>query len=193
MSVESSLDHIWHVWINRRQDGAKKDNPSHKHEHSLYEFRSMLQFLTYGRKQIQDAFEGKLPTTHKQCSHSPTIPIINNVLKCSLGKEVVTCPILLQLKATFDEKIASVYPLNGEKAYPDVPPETVYGLMAKTCAWHIYGKSCNVTENWGGVDTSMGYLMDTSDRMFWDRVHENMSMTDPDDEHPSPCPTGVEA
>ena len=38
-------------------------------EHSLYEFKSMLGFLSYGAKQIADAFEGKLEQTHQQCRH----------------------------------------------------------------------------------------------------------------------------
>ena|ERR1700679_3624645 len=179
---ERSLMHIWHVWFNIRQASERKTDANHHHEHSLYQFKNMLEFLAYGHTQIQKAFENKLPTTHKQCSHSPSIPIINNVLKCSLGADVVTCPILLHLKKTFDEQVGYTIPFNGEKPYGDLPPDTVYGLMAKTCAWHIYKQSTNATEEWGGVDTSMGYLLDESDRMFWDRVHSSLSMSDPDTE-----------
>ena len=178
--ADRSLGHIWHVWINKRQDSERQTNLQHQHEHSLYEFKSMLEFLDYGHRVIQDAFEGTLPTIHKQCSHSPELPIVNNVLKCALGEEVVTCPILLQLQGTFKEQVERVYPFNGEKPYGDLPPESVYSLMAKTCAWHIYRESCNVTEGWGGVDTSEGWLMDTSDRMFWDTVYSHMAAGDPE-------------
>jgi hypothetical protein len=179
---DRSLEHIWHVWINRRQEMRRAETPDATQEHSLYEFKSMLQFLEYGHRLIQDAFEGKLATTHKQCSHSPTLPILNNVLKCAIGTEVTTCPILLQLRETFQSQIESITPFNGEKPYGDLPPKSVYGLMAKTCAWHIYATSCRVQEGWGGIDTSEGYLMDESDRMFWARVYESMAYDPSDDE-----------
>ena len=51
------LNHVWHVWINRRQQERGKDQPW---EHSLYEFKSMLEFLSYGAEQIQTA---RLQTT----------------------------------------------------------------------------------------------------------------------------------
>ena len=184
MSIESSLDHIWHSWINLRQATERESNPDHQWEHSLYEFKSMLNFLSYGHHSIQKAFEGKLPTIHKQCSRTPSIPILNNTLKCALGNEVTTCPILLQLKETFD---------NRGKFYEDIPSESVFGLMAKTCAWHIYCKLVQAKEGWGGVDTSEGWMMDNSDRMFWDNIYRSMRQDGPDDEHLSPFPTGVEA
>lgn len=179
---ERSLEHIWHVWINKRQDAERKANPEHKHEHSLYEFKSMLEFLSYGKNVIRDAFENKLPTIHKQCSQSPEIPIVSNILKCARGEVVTTCPILLHLKATFDEAVNRVLPFSGEKAYGDLTPEAVYDLMAKTCAWHIYKESVNATDEWGGIDTSEGWVMDTSDRMFWDTVYSHMAGDDPDTE-----------
>lgn len=179
---ERNLEHIWHVWINHRQVSLREQSGEHTHEHSLYEFKSMLQFLDYGHKVIQDAFEGKLATAHKQCSHSPTIPIINNTLRCAIGNEVTSCPILLQLRETFQKEVERVYPFNGEKPYGDLPPESVYSLMAKTCAWHIYMTSCRVQEGWGGIDTSEGYLMDESDRMFWSNVYSSLAQGDPDEE-----------
>lgn len=177
---ENNLEHIWHVWINRRQETRRARNPASSHEHSLYEFKSMLQFLDYGHCVIQAAFEGKLAKAHKQCSHSPTLPILNNVLRCAIGEDVTTCPILLQLRSTFLEQIERVTPYNGEKPYGDLPPESVYGLMAKTCAWHIYTTSVRAQDGFGGIDTSEGYLMDESDRMFWSNVYASMAH-DPDD------------
>lgn len=162
-------DHIWHCWINKRQQERSKDEPW---EHSLYEFKSMLQFLTYGAKQIKDAFEGKLPQTHRQCSHHPVekLPVLN-VLKCSReGTDVTKCPLLQSLAAVFDET----------KVEPK-PRTMLYDLMAKTCAWHIYAKAVGIPEGHHfAIDTSMGYLMDETDRMFWNRVHTSMMM-DPED------------
>lgn len=174
----ADLDHIWHVWINKRQSERGKDEPR---EHSLYEFKNMLQFLTYGAQQIKEAFEGKLPQTHRQCSRQPVEQLkVLNVLKCSReGVDVTKCPILLSLRDSYDAEFQRVYPFNGKKAYPDLSPDEVYGLMAKTCAWHIYEEACGVPKDHHfSIDTSMGYLMDETDRMFWDRVHSSMAMTD---------------
>lgn len=175
----SVLDHIWHVWINKRQNERGYD----KWEHSLYEFKSMLQFLTYGAKQIQTAFENRLPQTHRQCSHQPVeqLPVLNT-LRCSRGGvDVTQCPILLSLRESFEEERTRVYAFNDEPANPDLKSEAVYDLMAKTCAWHIYTEATGTPEGHHfSIDTSMGYLMDETDRIFWDRVHSNMA-ADPGD------------
>ncbi len=163
-------DHIWHVWINRRQQERNKDQPW---EHSLYEFKSMLGFLSYGAKQIADAFEGKLEQTHQQCRHQPVEQLkVLNTLKCSLeGVDVTKCPILRSLADTFAEQTRVL----------SEPKTVLYDLMAKTCAWHIYTSAINMKEGHHfKVDTSMGYLTDETDRIFWDRVHSNMAMN-PDD------------
>lgn len=161
-------EHLWHVWINRRQS---ERNDHAKWEHSLYEFKNMLQFLTYGAKQIQGAFEGKLPQTYRQCSHQPVeqLPVLN-VLKCSReGEDVTKCPILKSLSAVFDEETKTL------------PRSVLYDLMAKTCAWHIYTAATGTPDgHYFSIDTSMGYLLDETDRMFWDRVHSNM-IADPGD------------
>lgn len=163
-------DHIWHVWINKRQQEHGKEQPW---EHSLYEFKSMLQFLGYGAKQIQEAFEGKLPQAHQQCSHQPVeqLPVLN-VLKCSReGVDVTQCSILKSLADVFEDQTKVM----------SQPRTVLYELMAKTCAWHIYAKAVGIPEGHHfAIDTSMGYLLDETDRIFWDRVHTSMAM-DPDD------------
>lgn len=176
--MKADLDHIWHVWINKRQHERGEDEPW---EHSLYEFKNMLQFLTYGAKQIKDAFEGNLPQTHQECSLQPVEQLrVLNVLKCSReGVDVTQCPILLSLRDSFMAELERVYPFNGEKAYPDLSPDALYDLMAKTCAWHIYEEACGVPKGHHfSIDTSMGYLLDETDRVFWDRVHSSMAMSD---------------
>src|SRR5579885_2709381 len=154
------LNHIWHVWMNKRQ---REGIPNQPWEHSLYEFKSMLQFLAYGHKQIKEAFEGELPQTHQQCSHQPVEQLkVVNTLRCAReGIDVTKCPILLSLQKTFNEEHERVYSFNGEKAYPDLDADSVYELMAKTCAWHIYEAACGIPKGFNfNVDTSMGYLMD---------------------------------
>lgn len=177
--VEQSLDHLWHVWINKYQDARRSGGEDRAH--SLYEFKSMLDFLRYGDQVIGKAFEGRLEKVHQQCSHSLPVPILNNVLKCALGTEVTSCPILLSLKATFEAERDRVYPFNGEQAYPHVPSEAVYVLMARTCAWHILKEATSMKEGFV-IDTTEGYVMDTSDRMFWSNVYESLSRGDPEDE-----------
>lgn len=175
---ESNAEHIWHVWINKRQSELRAADPEHHHEHTLYEFKGLLQFLRYGHNSLKEAFEGKLREKHQQCSRQLPVPILNNKLSCCLGKEVTTCNILLSLKATFEQEHQRVYPFNGKKAYESLPADALYILMSRTCGWHIYKESCGATEGWHGIDSSEGYLMDVSDRMFWDRVYRSMS-TDP--------------
>lgn len=161
-------DHLWHVWMNRRNFDRKDGAP---HEHSLYEFKSMLEFLEYGHRVIKDAFEGTLSKIHRQCSRSQPVQLEENVLKCACeGVDVTKCPILLDVKQTFDDN----------KARYDVPVEMLYRTMAKTCAWHTYKVSCGIEEKGFQIDTSEGYLLDTSDRMFWDNVYQSMS-TNPDE------------
>jgi len=185
MSKENrDSDHIWHVWISQRQEERQKENKLW--EQSLYEFKRLLAFLSYGAKQIADAFEGKLPQTHQQCSHQPVEQLkVLNVLKCSRdGVDVTKCPILQSLSDSFEEQTKIL----------SRPKSVLYDLMAKTCAWHVYTKAISAPEGHQfSIDTTEGYLLDTTDRMFWDRVYSNLSETDPEYEHPSPFPTGVEA
>lgn len=156
-------DHLWHVWMNRRNFDRPGKSP---HEHSLYEFKHMLQFLDYGHVVIGNAFEGKLPKVHQQCSHQAPMEIKENALRCACeGQDVTKCPILLSVKAVFDDN----------KAHYDVPVEQLYRTMAKTCAWHTYKVSCGVEEGPFKIDTSEGYLLDESDRMFWSTVYNNMA------------------
>ena len=159
-------DHLWHVWMNRRN--SPKIGAKGEFEHSLYEFKNMLQFLEYGHVVIQKAFEGKLPTVHQQCSHVEPVKIEKNVLKCACeGQEVTTCPILLSIKEVF-----------AENHRYDIPVEHLYRTMAKTCAWHSYKISTGIKEGMSKCDLSEGFLLDESDRMFWNTVYENLSDSD---------------
>lgn len=176
-----NADHLYHVWINRRQEERRKFGG--ELEYSLYEFKSMLDFLDYGHQRIADAYNGNLPKVHKQCSLSAAEEVKENRLVCCLGKDVLTCQLLSSLKETIQSERERVAPYNGEKPYANVDDEQMYRLMARTCAWHIYHESQGIQDgNNFSVDTSEGYLMDKTDRMFWDRVYSSMADSDPDDE-----------
>ncbi len=181
--LSRQADHIWHVWMNefsKAEREAKRPWP-----HSLYEFKSLLDFLQWGGKRIEDAFTGKLDKTHKPCSYSPTEPIKENRLKCCLGVDVTGCPILASLKATFDEQRQRECGSLG-KFYDEVPDSEMYHRMANTCAWHIYKGVTQGSEGFHGIDTTEGHLMDVGDRMFWDRVYDSMRAGDPEDEGDAP-------
>jgi hypothetical protein len=175
-NAQHNADHIWHVWINHRQDERRKHDPPLPWEHSLYEFKNALNFLEYGHGQLQKAFTGTLRKTHRQCSRCAPEPIPDNKLQCCLGQEVTTCPILLSLKSVVEEQRSWVTPYDGKAHYANVTNEHLYRLMARTCAWHIYHDACGVKDDPAfHVDTSEGYLTDKSDRMFWDNVCKSLS------------------
>ncbi len=177
----SNADHIYHVWINRRQEERRA--AGEEWEGSLYEFKDLLHFINYGHTLLEKAFTDKLPTIHQQCSHSSPEKIEGNRLVCCLGQEVTTCPILLSLKGTVEEERGRIAPWNGEAHYANVDDAQLYRLMGNTCAWHIYHEATGIQDGHRfKVDTSEGYLLDKSDRIFWDRVYISMSSSDPDEE-----------
>ena len=56
---------------------------------------------------------------------------------------------------------------------------TADGQAAKVCTWHIFTeKYMRGKEH---LDTSEGYVQDSSDRMFWSRVYANLAMADVED------------
>jgi len=173
---EQQADHIWHVWMNHFADEESRSGK--KRPHSLYEFKSLLQFLEWGWKRLQDAYLGKLAVTHQQCSQSTPEPITQNYLKCCLGVDVTKCDILLSLKSTFEAERNRECGQLG-KYYSNVSDEQMYRKMANVCAWHIYKGVTKGSEGFNGIDTTEGHLMDVGDRMFWDRTYASMAGSDP--------------
>lgn len=157
-----NAEHIWHVWLNRWNQVGDSD-----FDHSMYEFKSMLDFLRYGHQLIEQAFTGNLRTIHRQCSLTAPEHIESNCLKCAFGKDVTECGILKSLKSTFDEKTANEH-------YADAKPE-LFRIMANTCAWHMYTEPIRTGQF---LDTTEGWLMDKSDRMFWDNVYSILAQSD---------------
>jgi hypothetical protein len=93
---------------------------------------------------------GELPNEHRQCSMSPVEPIPDNHLRCCLGMRCAKCP---QLRAL--------------ESMERVTPEDIDVAKAWTCAAHIAHE--------GGDMMNEGYIVTVGDRMFWDRVCENLS------------------
>lgn len=182
MNLSNDANHVWHVWINKWAE-RKRNEKSEGGLRSLYEFKGLLQYLAYGHEQIQKAFEGKLRTTHQQCSQQPVEPLPTNVLKCCLGVDVTKCPILLDAKATIEaEDARSVAWYRDQiKKKKDPLGDEIFQILSATCGWHIFTEATKNGEKWSGVDTSEGYHLDESDRQFWRRMYESMAM-DPDTE-----------
>lgn len=170
-----SAEHVYHVWINRRQDEIRKKGG--EWEYSLYEFKSLMHLLEHGGKRIEEAYTGKLRQVHQQCSRTAPQKIEKNCLKCCLGKDVTECEILVSIKNTFDDERGRECGTL-RKFYADVPDSEMYRLMAQTCAWHIYKTVTKGQEGHWACDTSEGHLMDTSDRMFWGNVYASLAQAD---------------
>lgn len=156
----SMADHIWHVWLN------KWNRLRGEFDHSMYEFESMLSFLTYGAKLIEKAFTGTLPPEH-------------NTLRCAMGKTVTECEILADIRATFDTERQRECEVLGRRyrRYAGVSDKQMFRVMANTCAWHMYTEPIRTREY---IDTTDGWLMDESDRKYWRHLYENMSQSDPE-------------
>jgi len=170
VSKESSIDHLFHVWINNRQ--RERGQQGLPWEHSLYEWKSMLVELQRLPGWLKKARTDALPTTHQQCSLSEPETIERNVLLCALGQDVTACPILTSLYAAFED-IEPYYQGKGITV-DDADP-----LAAKVCTWHIF--TTKLLEQ-PYLDTSEGYVQDESDRRFWGTVYAHMAASDPEDE-----------
>ena len=185
-------DHLWHVWINRRQEllrdeaKAKGEDPMATWEHSLYEFKDLIHWLQYGHERIASAFEKRLPTVHRQCSLSAPEPVPDNVLKCCIGEVVIACPILKSLRDEVERQCEWKLP-GSNRPYANFSDADLYRLMSFTCAWHIYTTATGTpVGHHFAIDTSEGYMLDTTDRMFWGRLYANMAAGDPTTPEPEP-------
>ncbi len=175
--LPSNASWLWHSWMNKQSDLLKKDGsliPS-----TIYEFKNMLSWLAYGHLKIAEAFQGNLPKVHRQCSMSPKEEVKEPKLTCAIGKDVLQCEILASLKAECE---AYAQRPTGNDPFTD---KEMYRLMSATCAFHVLHEATGMTRKLR-LDTSEGYMQDTSDRMFWDRVYESMATPLPDvDEDPT--------
>jgi len=155
------VDGAWHTWINQRQDARRL--AGEPHESSLYEFKRAVEELRRLPIWMRRARTGTLPTTHRQWSHSPVEPLPSNTLICALGQDVSTCPILQSLYASVRESSLRQWSL--------VTIEDGDELAARTCVWHI------LTTKLAHPNAYMndGYVTDASERLYWDRVMDNLA------------------
>lgn len=143
------LSHEWHVAITKHNSGKQGDD----RKRWMYEAKRLADEVPRMALVLGMERRGELAATHKQCSMTPAVPVAGNHLKCCLGVKCSECPELLAL-----DKIGSV------------TPDDIDMAKAWTCAAHIVSE--------GGDRMREGYLMDVSDRMFWDNVYESLSHDD---------------
>ena len=150
--LDHDMSHEWHVAINRFHHGD--DAPRREHEHWMYEAKAMADEVSRLALLFKIEREGNLRKVHVQCEHcSPEHEhIADNHLTCCLGTGCRACPFLLAI----------------DKA--NLADEQKDQAKAWTCAAHIVSK--------GGDPAGEGYLLTKDDRMYWDRVYENLAASD---------------
>lgn len=144
--IKYPADHEWHVSINKyRASGGEYATMSF-----MYEAKNMAFAVPHMARLFAMERLAKLPSEHKQCSRSPKEQIVNNHLKCCLGKVCAECPHLKALDGT-----------------ARAAPEQIDMMKSWTCATHIVSQ--------GGDMAREGYILTTGDIMFWERVHSNLA------------------
>lgn len=181
----SSRTNTLHQWINARQEARRK--AGEPWESTLYEWKDMEAERRRLPLVLRRAFEGTLPTVHRQCSRTEPEPIAENRLVCALGQEVTTCPMLMSLREKFTERLADEQRWHERNPHytPDLTDESVYQAMATVCTWHIYTSVFQIAPNRPEsrrIDTSEGYAQDESDRRFWKTTYDHLSAGLDDDE-----------
>lgn len=159
------FDHAMHVNINQREDERRK--AGEESEHWLYEGKTLAGEIARLTRLYKLERTGQLPTSFRYCSLSPTEQIPDNSLLCCLGKEPKSCDILQQTFAGIDQ----------------FPVEMIDSAKAHVCATHILTESAKRL-----IDTSEGYVLDATDRAFWQRTYGYMAMPGPDDNDGLRCP-----
>lgn len=148
--LEYPMNHEWHVAINRHNNGKIG---AADWKRWMYEAKAMADEVPRMALVLGMERRGEFTKTHKQCSMTPAVPVQSNYLKCCLGVKCSECPELLAL-----DKMERV------------TPEDIDTAKAWTCAAHIVSE--------GGDMMNEGYLLDVSDRMYWDNVCESLSQGD---------------
>lgn len=139
------VNHEWHVSINKHSANVGFEGMCF-----MYEAKAMASEVPRLARLFAMERQAKLPKEHKQCSMSPKEPIVNNHLKCCLGKVCAECPHLKALDGTQEASL-----------------EQIDLMKAWTCATHIVSQ--------GGDVANEGYVLTTGDIMFWERVHTGFS------------------
>ena len=148
------MSHEWHVAINKYV--IPEMIGSKDYPKFMYEAKSAKDEVRRLPLLFKMEREAKLPTTHQQCSYQAPVPIPKNELTCCLGVKCAECPHLKALETAA------------------LTPEQIDEAKAWTCVSHILMK--------GGDHAGEGYIMTTSDRMYWDNVYESLAAGDPGEE-----------
>ena len=156
---DSRLLHEWHVQINQHHEGKLGTAEWNRW---MYMAKDMADEVP--RMALLHGMErrGELTKTHVQCHNAAcdNTPqqVPDNHLKCGLGVECRKCPHLLTLEQA------------------KLTPEQVDYAKAWTCAAHMLAEFKG-EDHTGGE----GWLQSVDDRMYWDRLYQNMAADDPDD------------
>lgn len=160
--LERASTQEWHERINRH-------NAAHKPwQHWMYDAKDLAEEAGRLPLLFERERKGALPKTHRQCSHSESEQIQDNHLTCALGVACRDCPHLKALE---------------ERSTRDIDPAQLDQIKAWTCIAHINAVMWSGERGDPGrsfVDTSEGYVLTTGDRMYWDRVYQNMACPDPE-------------
>lgn len=143
----------WHWAVNRAMPTLGFDKARFMYDaiHASHELPRLA--LLFGMER-----QGKLPDAHQQCSLSAPQEVKANRLTCCLGVRCAECPFLLALDSMATDKAT---------------PEEIDRAKAYTCVTHIAAS--------GGDPAGEGYVLDVSDRMFWDNVHASLATADDGD------------
>jgi hypothetical protein len=181
---EHMRDHACHVWLNQWvhehpvNPGGPLPCEKPPMTDTLYAWKDLLHFLRNGRYRLQQAFEDALPQWHQQCSVSPVEPVpAHNRLRCILGQEVTTCPILTYFTAhwqAYTQQRIRSGPHEGELIHGDLQPGDLYQTMTEICAWHMFTAVYEAKKTGRFLDYTEGWMLDMTDRMFWERICDSL-------------------
>jgi hypothetical protein len=146
--MDHRFDHNWHVSLN---EYSRPMFGTDENVHWMYEAKRAFQESERLPKLFALERKGELPYIHQQCSMSAPENVVDNHLSCCLGEECRKCEHLLAL----------------DKA--DLPPELIDQAKAWTCVSHILHECGR-----GMIDTSEGYILTVSDRMYWNNVYDSL-------------------
>ncbi len=155
------MNHEWHVCCNAANPIGDKETPRF-----MYDGKTMADEVPRMVMLFKQEREKSLPATHVQCHSCDPAgqPISENHLSCCLGVKCLECPALLAL-----DKMQRV------------TPEQIDEAKAWTCAAHVVSS--------GGDTMGEGYLLHVGDRVYWERVYDNLAA----DDEPTRADQGGEA
>lgn len=142
------MTHEWHVSVNAHQDRIR--TAGLERAGFMYDAMAAAREVPRLASLFAQERKGELRKTHTACSQVPAVALAENRLMCCLGTPCATCPHLTALDGM-----------------PRATPEDVDAAKAWTCVAHIIAT--------GGDMANEGYVLDASDRMYWDDLHQSLA------------------